>query len=38
MRLANVPEDKNPLKDGSLAGYDVKEIDVTKITRAALSG
>ncbi len=37
MRLANVPEDKNPLKDGSLAGYDVKEIDVTKITRAALA-
>jgi 2-oxoglutarate/2-oxoacid ferredoxin oxidoreductase subunit alpha len=37
MRLANVPEDQNPLKDGSLAGYDVKEIDVTKITRAALA-
>lgn len=37
MRLANVPEDKNPLKDGSLEGYDVKEIDVTKITRAALA-
>jgi 2-oxoglutarate ferredoxin oxidoreductase subunit alpha len=37
MRLANVPEDKNPLRDGSLAGYDVKEIDVTKITRAALA-
>jgi 2-oxoglutarate ferredoxin oxidoreductase subunit alpha len=37
MRLANVPEDKNPLNDGSLAGYDVKEIDVTKITRAALA-
>ena len=37
MRLANVPEEQNPLKDGSLAGYDVKEIDVTKITRAALA-
>jgi 2-oxoglutarate ferredoxin oxidoreductase subunit alpha len=37
MRLANVPEDKHPLKDGSLEGYDVKEIDVTKITRAALA-
>jgi 2-oxoglutarate/2-oxoacid ferredoxin oxidoreductase subunit alpha len=37
MRLANVPEDQNPLKDGSLAGYDLKEIDVTKITRAALA-
>lgn len=37
MRLANVPEDQNPLKDGSLSAYDVKEIDVTKITRAALA-
>ncbi len=36
LRLANVPEDKNPLIDGSLDGYDVKKIDVTKITRAAL--
>ncbi len=37
MRLANVPEDKHPLKDGSLDGYDLKEIDVTKITRLALA-
>jgi 2-oxoglutarate/2-oxoacid ferredoxin oxidoreductase subunit alpha len=37
MRLANVPEGQNPLTDGSLAGYDVKEIDITKITRAALT-
>lgn len=37
MRLANVPEDKNPLTDGSLAEYDLKTIDVTKITRAALA-
>ena len=37
MRLANVPEDKNPLTDGSLSEYDVKTIDVTKITRAALA-
>jgi 2-oxoglutarate ferredoxin oxidoreductase subunit alpha len=37
MRLANVPEGKNPLEDGSLAGYDVKLVDVTKITRAALA-
>ncbi|MBP9186306.1 MAG: 2-oxoacid:acceptor oxidoreductase subunit alpha [Bacteroidia bacterium] len=36
LRLANVSEADNPLKDGSLSGYDVKEIDVTKITRAAL--
>jgi 2-oxoglutarate ferredoxin oxidoreductase subunit alpha len=37
MRLANVPEGKNPLEDGSLDGYDVKKVDVTKITRAALT-
>jgi 2-oxoglutarate ferredoxin oxidoreductase subunit alpha len=37
MRLANVPEDQNPLNDGSLAEYDLKVIDVTKITRAALA-
>ncbi|MEI7979591.1 MAG: 2-oxoacid:acceptor oxidoreductase subunit alpha [Bacteroidota bacterium] len=37
MRLANVPEDKNPLTDGSLADYDLKIIDVTKITRTALA-
>ena len=37
MRLANVPEDKNPLTDGSLDEYDLKIIDVTKITRAALT-
>ncbi len=37
MRLANVPEDQNPLTDGSLAEYDLKVIDVTKITRAALA-
>ena len=37
MRLANVPEDKNPLTDGSLDEYDLKIIDITKITRAALT-
>jgi 2-oxoglutarate ferredoxin oxidoreductase subunit alpha len=37
LRLANVPEAQNPLTDGSLADYDVKTIDVTKITRAALA-
>ncbi|MFA9214586.1 MAG: 2-oxoacid:acceptor oxidoreductase subunit alpha [Candidatus Methylacidiphilales bacterium] len=37
MRLANVPENQNPLTDGSLAEYDLKIIDVTKITRAALA-
>ncbi len=37
MRLANVPEGENPLENGSLSEYDVKTIDVTKITRAALA-
>jgi len=37
MRLANVPENQNPLTDGSLAKYDLKTIDVTKITRSALA-
>lgn len=37
MRLANVPEDQNPLTDGSLSSYDLKIVDVTKITRAALT-
>ncbi|MDP1726004.1 MAG: 2-oxoacid:acceptor oxidoreductase subunit alpha [Bacteroidota bacterium] len=37
LRLANVPEDKNPMNDGSLSEYDVKIVDVTKITRAALA-
>lgn len=37
LRLANVPEEQNPLTDGSLSEYDLKTIDVTKITRAALA-
>jgi 2-oxoglutarate ferredoxin oxidoreductase subunit alpha len=37
LRLANVPEAENPLNDGSLDAYDVKTIDVTKITRSALA-
>jgi 2-oxoglutarate ferredoxin oxidoreductase subunit alpha len=37
LRLANVPEAENPLIDGSLDAYDVKTIDVTKITRSALA-
>ncbi|MCF8426127.1 MAG: 2-oxoacid:acceptor oxidoreductase subunit alpha [Bacteroidia bacterium] len=37
MRLANVPEAQNPLTDGSLTEYDLKIVDVTKITRAALA-
>lgn len=37
LKLAKYPSDVNPLRDGSLAKYDVHEIDVTKITRTALS-
>jgi 2-oxoglutarate ferredoxin oxidoreductase subunit alpha len=38
LRLANVPEGKSPLEDGSLDNYKVIRIDVTKMTRAALTG
>ena len=37
LRLAGVPEGKNPLEDGSLEGYNVIKMDVTKMTRAALT-
>ncbi len=37
LRLANVPEAENPLNNDSLSGYDLKTIDVTKITRLALT-
>lgn len=36
LRLANYPEGVNPLEDGSLDGYQVTKIDVTKLTREAL--
>ncbi|HVM87186.1 MAG TPA: 2-oxoacid:acceptor oxidoreductase subunit alpha [Puia sp.] len=36
LRLANYTEGVNPLDDGSLDGYDVIKIDVTKMTREAL--
>ena len=36
LRLANYPEGINPLEDGSLNGYEVYKIDVTKMTREAL--
>lgn len=36
LRLANYPEGVNPLEDGSLDGFDVIKIDVTKLTREAL--
>jgi 2-oxoglutarate ferredoxin oxidoreductase subunit alpha len=37
LKLAKYPDGVNPLKDGSLFKYKVYEIDVTKITRAALA-
>lgn len=36
LRLANYPPDANPLENGSLAGYEVIKIDITKLTREAL--
>ena len=38
LRLAKFPEGVNPLEDGSLDGYKVFTIDITKITRATLDG
>lgn len=37
LRLANYPDGINPLEDGSLGNYEVIRIDVTKLTREALS-
>ncbi len=37
LRLANYPEGKNPIEDGSLSKYRLITIDVTKMTRAALN-
>lgn len=36
LRLANYPDGVSPLESGTLAGYEVIKIDVTKITREAL--
>ena len=36
LRLANYPDGVNPLEDGSLIGYELHKIDVTKLTREAL--
>lgn len=36
LRLAKYPDGVNPLEDGSLDGYEVIEMDVTKMTREAL--
>ncbi|MBK9402596.1 MAG: 2-oxoacid:acceptor oxidoreductase subunit alpha [Bacteroidetes bacterium] len=37
LRLANYPDGVNPLLDGSLEGFRLITIDVTKMTRAALA-
>ncbi len=36
LRLANYPENENPLENGSLENYEVIKMDVTKMTREAL--
>jgi len=36
LRLANYPEGINPIEDGSLEGFDLIKMDVTKMTREAL--
>lgn len=37
LRLANYPDGVNPLDNGSLEGFEVIKMDVTKMTREALS-
>lgn len=36
LRLANYTDGVNPLEDGSLEGYEVTKVDVTKLTRESL--
>jgi 2-oxoglutarate ferredoxin oxidoreductase subunit alpha len=36
LRLAVYPEGINPLEDGSLDGYELTKVDITKLTREAL--
>ncbi len=36
LRLANYPDGVNPLNDGSLDGYELTKVDVTKLTRESL--
>jgi 2-oxoglutarate ferredoxin oxidoreductase subunit alpha len=38
LKLAKYPEGVNPLTDGSLDAYKLIQVDVTKMTRAALDG
>jgi 2-oxoglutarate ferredoxin oxidoreductase subunit alpha len=37
LRLAKYPNETNPLTDGSLEGFKIHEIDITKITRETLN-
>jgi len=36
LRLANYPDGVNPIEDGSLTGFDLHKMDITKLTREAL--
>ena len=36
LRLANYPEGVNPIEDGSLDGFELTKVDVTKLTRESL--
>ncbi len=36
LRLANYADGVNPIEDGSLAGYELTKVDVTKLTRESL--
>jgi 2-oxoglutarate ferredoxin oxidoreductase subunit alpha len=36
LRLANYPDGVNPLENGSLQGYELHKLDITKLTREAL--
>jgi 2-oxoglutarate ferredoxin oxidoreductase subunit alpha len=36
LRLANYPAGINPLEDGSLTGYELHKMDISKLTREAL--
>ncbi|MGZ5287649.1 MAG: 2-oxoacid:acceptor oxidoreductase subunit alpha, partial [Flavisolibacter sp.] len=38
LRLAQYPENVNPLEDGSLTNYTVHKVDVSKLTKECLSG
>ncbi|MDI1234426.1 MAG: 2-oxoacid:acceptor oxidoreductase subunit alpha [bacterium] len=37
LRLANIPEEENPLENNSLHNYQVHKIDITKLTKLAVA-